>query len=317
MPSVRISPGRLTALWLLLRTLKNLGGVTAEQDISSYASASSLRSGGLPIADGMVLAFEGGFVARDPDRLVVLTNIGNRALDMCGDDEPSREVRKLLLSVLLLRDPPPWVAFWQGEPESIGVIIPEPERRLLEEVGMYPLGDYDDMATRAWWDALSVSPPTEEANHQRKLIGDAGETLSLAFEIARLRADGFPELARQVRWVAQESPSWGFDILSSVGAGSTVADAPLAIEVKSMARPAVRLFELFISAHEWKTATAHASMYVVHLWDGVRPGPPPASRSPAPRIVQVPALADHIPPATPCDDPCAWASAHILLPLPA
>jgi Domain of unknown function (DUF3883) len=228
---------------------------------------------------------------------------------MLNEDEPDDEIRRLFLSVLLLRDPPPWVAFWQGDPKSLDLVVPEPERRLLEDAGMLPSRPDGDPANWAWWSALAQSPPGLEATDHRKRIGDAGEALTLAFEIERLVDAGLPDLAARVRWVAQESAAWGFDVLSFSGAEGAEA-TPLAIEVKSVARPSPNAYEFFLSSHEWATAL-RAPLHVIHFWDGVDPGPPPRARNSAPRLLGVETLASHLPEPAACGEACAWASAHI------
>jgi hypothetical protein len=209
---VRISPGRLTALWVVLRALHSLGDHGGLEELRRHAARTSLRSGGLPIRDGLTLAVAGTFAVRAGDTLM-LSPLGHEALALGKEDEPSVAARRLFLSVLLLREPPPWVAFWQGQPESLELILPEPERHLLADVGLYPEED-SDIENVSWWDALRRVPLPEEAGAYRKLVGDAGEELTVAYERARLRALGQSDLAARVRWVARESPAYGFDVLS-------------------------------------------------------------------------------------------------------
>ena len=77
-----------------------------------------------------------------------------------------------------------------------------------------PLSTQADLEAWACWDALQEVPADEETAAYRKSIGDAAEELSFVYERERLRNEGFDGLADRVRWVAQESPSYGFDILS-------------------------------------------------------------------------------------------------------
>jgi hypothetical protein len=315
MPSVRISPGRLTALWTVIRTLEKLGGEAPISEILRVASRTSLRAGGLPIRDGLALAFEGSFLERGYED-AVLTRLGREALHLEPEDEPGPELRRMFLSVLLLRDPPVWVAFWQGDPEALPLVIPEGERRLLEELGLYPEEDTNSLEARAWWAALRRVPLPEEAAAFRRAIGDAGEQLTLAYERRRLDAEGFQALARDVRWVAQESPAYGFDVLSFCGlAGGGDPEDRLAIEVKSMSRVAPVSFSFFLTVHEWETAVELGDAYLMHFWDGVDPGPPPAAPGDSPRITSPSILANHLPNSTSCDGECAWQSASIVLPL--
>src|SRR5689334_18389118 len=79
MPSVRVSSGRLTALWVILRAANQLGGQAFISDIRRVAGRTSLRSGGLPIGDGERLAFEGGFLTQVQQQ-AHLTPLGWQAL---------------------------------------------------------------------------------------------------------------------------------------------------------------------------------------------------------------------------------------------
>jgi hypothetical protein len=317
MASIALSPGRLTALWLVLRTAQKLGGNGDAGEIARYAARSSLRSGALPIADGLRLAREGGFLIERGDRLV-LESLGLQALELAAEDEPSPDARRLFMSVLLLRDPPPWVAYWQGKPDSIDLVVPERERRSLEDAVLFPpRADTEQLAQWAFWRALGRVPLMEETAAQRKAIGNVGEELTIAYERNRLAAEGFSDLGTQVRWLARESDAYGFDVLSFAGRSAALPQTPIAIEVKSSSLPASTYFRLFISAHEWETAAALGDRYLVHIWMGVDPGPPPQARGGGPIIVRPVDLAAHLPADPNCDEPCRWQTAEIHLPLAA
>ena len=305
---MRISPGRLTALWVVLRALRSLGGEAELTELRRHAARTSLRSGGLPISDGLTLALAGTFATRSRDDLT-LSALGREALALGEEDEPSNAARRLFVSVLLLREPPPWVAFWQGQPESLELVLPGPERHLLADVGLYPEND-SDVESIAWWDALRRVPLPEEAGVYRKLIGDAGEELTVAYERARLQALGHPNLAARVRWVARESPAYGFDVLSYAGGGDEPS-RPLAIEVKSTVRPAPARFAFFITDYEWKTAERLAEDYVFHFWDGIDPGSPPRARANSPWLVSATMLSHHLPQPPLCGIDCHWHSAAV------
>lgn len=312
MPSVRLSPGRLTALWIVLRSLHRLGDSAVIEDLRRTASRTSLRSGGLPVGDGLKLALEGQFLTQQDDRLVI-SPLGREALDLSNEEEPTDDVRLLFVSSLLLRDPPAWVSFWQGDAASLSLALPASERLLLEQCGLYPEGSVADLASWAWWDALKEVPLPEETGQYRKMIGDAGEQLSLTYEQARLQAEGFSELSRRVRWVARESAAYGFDILSYSGKTDNEPSRPLAIEVKSVAKPVVDVFPLYLTEHEWRTSKTLEPYYIFHLWDGVDPGPPVRSRRPGPLLVQSNRFDGHLPSRPQCDDPCRWVTAQVLL----
>jgi hypothetical protein len=187
------SLGRVTALWLVLRTLAKFGNRAATTEVISFASRSSLRSGGLPVKDGYRLAIIGDFVREDKNETHV-SDLGFTALGLCDEDEPNEEVRRLLVSTIILRRPPAWVAYWQGDPSSLDLVVPENDRELLESAGLLPANP-GDLRRRAWWLALGAVPLPDQMESLRKAIGDAGEELSYRYEKARLTAQGFPQLA--------------------------------------------------------------------------------------------------------------------------
>lgn len=313
MPSVPMSAGRLTALWVVLRSLDKLGGDADPGELITYASRSALRSGALPIRDGVRLATDGRFIGERTDRYE-LTQLGRAALSFGIEEEPSPEARRLFVSVLLLRDPPPWVAYWQGDPDTLDLVVPESERRTLADSGLLPPRAVDqDLGSWAFWQALGRVPLMAETAAQHKVIGDAGEELSLNYERQRLQDEGFPELALDVQWLSRESDAYGFDILSFVGRRGPVRNARLAIEVKSSSLPSGALLHFFLSAHEWQTAAELGDRYLVHIWTRVDPGPPPSVRDGGPLIVEAVRLAAHLPGRTSCPDPCRWQTAEIYL----
>jgi hypothetical protein len=312
MPSVRVTRGRLTATWLVLRTLEKLGGQAEASEVLSYARRSSLRGGGLPLQDGARVAREGGFFMERAG-IYAMQPLGQRALDLGVEDEPSSSVLRLLVTVLLLRDPPTWVAWWQGAPHDLEAVIPEGERVILRDAGLLPVPPATDPAGWGWWQALGRVPLPEHAAIERKQIGDAGESLTVDYERWRLTEQGYVDLASQVAWLAQESDAYGFDVLSFAGDDhpALAPDTSIAIEVKSTTLPAGPYFRCFLTIHEWETALGLGEQYIMHLWQAVAPGPPPRSRSQRPIVMPASSLTEHLPRASSCDDPCGWQSARV------
>lgn len=314
MPTVRVTRGRLTATWLVLRTVEKIGGQAEASEVMSYARRSSLRGGGLPLQDGARLAREGGFIV-ERTGTYALQPLGQRALDLGVEDEPSSQVLRLFVTVLLLRDPPTWVAWWQGAPHDLDAVIPQGERIVLREAGLLPVPPPTDPAGWGWWQALGRVPLPEHTGIERKQIGDAGESLTVSYERWRLTEQGYVDLASQVAWLAQESDAYGFDVLSFAGDDhpALAPDTPIAIEVKSTTLPAGPYFRCFLTAHEWETALGLGERYVMHFWQAVDPGPPPSSRNVSPIVLPASSLTAHLPGASACEDSCGWQSARIEL----
>src|SRR6266704_6802309 len=267
----RFTPGRFTALWVVLRSVAKLGGTAGREEVLAFARRDGLRSGGLPVKDGYHLAVLGGFL-RD-DTAVSLTELGCGAVGRSEEEEPPDDVLRLFASVLFLRHPPAWVAYWQGDPSSLDLVLPEPAREILQEAHLLDAGQ-GDLEAWALWDALSEVPPLEVLAEQRKAIGDTAEELSFEYEKQRLVREGYPRLAMRVRWVAKESAAYGFDILSFCGSSRSPGfpERRFAIEVKGQTVTSQNQFTLFLTSHEWRTALALGDQYVFHLWDAIRPG---------------------------------------------
>lgn len=312
MPSVRLTSGRLTALWLVLQTLAELGGQADLSDLRATARRSALRAGGLPVTDGLNLAREGGFVFESTGTCV-LEPLGERVLAMSDQEEPPTEVLRLFITVLFLRQPPTWVAWWQGSPADIDAVVPNDERRVLHAAGLLPQPPIEDPGGWAWWRALGRVPLPEHTAVERKQIGDAGEELSVKFERQRLRVQGYGELAEAVRWIARESDAYGFDVLSYAGDDYAQLEPNdrIAIEVKSTVLPIIEYFPLFFTAHEWEVLSALGPRAVLHLWPAVNAGPPPRSRAEKPIVCAPGTLAEHLPASPACGEVCCWQSAKL------
>jgi hypothetical protein len=249
--------------------------------------------------------------------VIRLTGLGYEALSRGEEDEPSKDVLRVFISVLTLRFPPSWVAYWQGSPGSLELVLPDAERQVLEAARIEASPPIEDLETWAWWDALGRVPQGEESAAHRKALGDAGEELTLNYERARLKKEGFPELATRVRWVARESAAYGFDVLSFFGAsfGTNKPAGRLAIEVKANALIARPVFHLFLTEHEWSTACRLGCSYVFHLWDGVTGQPNLSAARKSPVILTTANLRDHLPSPAPCNEACCWESTFIALSL--
>lgn len=312
MASVRLTPGRLTALWLVLRTLAELGSRAELSDLRATARRSALRAGGLPVPDGVTLAREGGFISETAGTCV-LESLGERAIGMSDEEEPPPEVLRLFITVLFLRLPPAWVAWWQGSPADIEAVVPREEQRVMEAAGLLPQPPIADPGGWGWWQALGRIPLPEQAAAMRKEIGDAGEELSVEFERQRLRSQGHDELAEAVRWIARESDAYGFDILSCAGDDHAPLEPndQIAIEVKSTTLPVIERFPLFISVHEWEVLSGLGPRGVLHLWPAIDPGPPPRSDVERPIVCAPGELAQHLPAPPTCGEPCGWQSAEL------
>ncbi len=314
MLDVPLTPGRLTATWLVLRCLSRLGGAASPSEVLAYASRSSLRSGGLPLRDGIRLAVGGRVIIERTGRFEI-TELGRHALNLSDEDEPSPEVRRTLVASVLLSEPPAWVAYWQGDPGSLDFVLPHETKKALVGAKLMPQDLVEEnLDTWAFWEALAHVPLASETSGHQKIIGNAGEQLSFDYERERLVRAGFPELAQRVSWLARESDAYGFDILSFDGNLSSIPDRPRAIEVKATSLPRSTFFRMHLTAHEWAVARRLEGKYILHLWTGVDPGPPLRSQEAFPTELDPALLLNHVPTDPLCGGICRWQDAEIAVP---
>lgn len=311
----KLTKGRLTALWVVLRSASKLGKVVDRAELIAFARKSGLRAGGLPISDGFHLALLGAFIIGKDT--VSLSMLGADTLSRCAEEEPSAEVLRIFLSVLLLRYPPAWVSYWQGDPSSLEIVLPDATKEIIDHAEIVSDTGLADIETWALWNALRTVPQPEYTAELRKAVGDAAEELSFVHEQNRLRSEGYPFLAERVRWVARESAAYGFDVLSFSGETfSGLPESQLAIEVKGQSLVARPTFSFYITSHEWKTAKLLNESYVFHFWHGVTQGDGSVGASHSkPVLVRSSLLESHIPIRPSCDAMCDWYSAFVSLPL--
>ncbi|PPQ14916.1 hypothetical protein CV770_34395 [Bradyrhizobium sp. AC87j1] len=91
---------------------------------------------------------------------------------------------------------------------------------------------------------------------ESKKVGDAGEQIVFDYEIQRVLRLGFDET--DVRWLARDGETPGWDITSRNAAGETIY-----IEVKASVGP--KIDTLLITANEWAAALVHGPRYYIYL----------------------------------------------------
>jgi hypothetical protein len=110
-----------------------------------------------------------------------------------------------------------------------------------------------------WWDGLAAAGRSKRDEFLFQ-IGREGELLSLNRERKRLVEEGFGTL--EVRWIAPEDASAGFDIQSWMRLpDGSVGD--LHIEVKAYRGSRMRFF---LTRNEWDTALRFAACFEFHVW---------------------------------------------------
>ena len=305
------TPGRFTALWVVLRSAADLGGVVDRQELLSFSRRNGLRCGGLPIKDGFQLAVLGGFLNDGEE--VGISDLGRVALERSDEEEPSPDVLRLFTSVLFLRYPPAWIAYWQGDPSCLDLIMPGPARDLLEDADLLMDQPSEEIEAWALWDAFREVPLLDHSSERRKAVGDAAEDLSFEYEKRRLATEGFPHLIRNVRLVARESPAYGFDILSFRGnlMGKGDPEDRLAIEVKGKTLASANRISFFLTDHEWRTSQKLSGQYIFHFWDNVQPRKDYIDLLREPIVFIPHQLAEHVPRSPDCNSNCGWKTTYI------
>ena len=97
---------------------------------------------------------------------------------------------------------------------------------------------------------------SDRLSQQSKKVGDAGERIAFEYEMGKVRRLGFDDT--QVRWLARDGETPGWDITSLNDAGE-----PIYIEVKASMGP--KMGGLLITANERIAALEHGSHYHLYL----------------------------------------------------
>ena len=220
----------------------------------------------LPFADVLTTVEKCRWAAFSHDAPVQLTPAG-LAIASAPD---YKSALRLQLRDLLETDPPPWAGLLRRGRRDLARFAQPDAVQCFKDAGL--LDDADE-AVALWWD--EVARPLWNAAEQRRLeIGRKGEWLSFRHEEARI--------GRKPRWVALDNNGAGYDLLSSVDAGST-NDLPIEVKASDLHFEAAAFF---LTRHEWETLvlTNHAR---IHLW----------TFDPAPRlfVIGVDDIKHHIP----------------------
>ncbi len=187
-----------------------------------------------------------------PDGLLAVTVRGERASSAAG---PQAGLRTMLIDFIEIEQPPWLQLIPYGRRETL-LQAPASIRQVFVEAG---LAYGEDEETVQFWDGLAARARGLRDGVLLD-IGRRGERMTLQYE--RLRTGVVP------KWIALESSSDGYDVLSRVSQTDT---RRMTIEVKTSERgPDFASFHL--SRNEWETALASLA-HQFHLWTLASAGP--------------------------------------------
>ena len=308
-----ITPGRITSLWVILRTVARYPGISRDET-AKIASATSLRGGGLPIRDGLQLAELAGYIDFHQDRSRTSTQ-GQQLLSVSERDEPTPYVIREIALTLVNRIQPSWTAF--SDPsiptQDRMIAIPEGWREVLEDAGLFDSPTSKEV--REWWD--SVHQINENLLDEfRSKIGRKGEELTLAYEVERLKASSRSDLAERVKWISQVEDRYGFDVASFSAdlVPGLEKEAPILIEVKSSTSTSRKRIAFDLTRNEWDVAERNEHNYFFYFWHGISPDEDVDSQNhvTGPFILSMSAIRSRIPRDS-ATDLGRWTKCHIEL----
>lgn len=265
---ITISPGRITALWIVLRTASKYDEITFS-DLFSIAKNTSLRGGGLPIDDGIKIGIAVGFLVLQND-VIKIHSSGQKIVLSWDGEEPNQLILRELLLHLVLKLKPSWLTFTCKSIEERILAIPNEWLEVLEnaELIRQPLSN----EAIEWWKLIQQK--VEEIDEDFKsTVGEIGEYLSIKFEKLRLIRDKFHLLADGIKWISKESDAYGYDISSFFGNlnfSKSNTNDEIFIEVKSSVTSSKIKFYFILTRNEWDTAEANIEKYFFHLWKNVK-----------------------------------------------
>lgn len=187
-----------------------------------------------------------------PDGLLSVTVRGERAAEATS---PQSGLRTMLVDFIDVEQPPWLQLVPYGRRETL-LQAPPGVRQVFVEAGL-AYGDDDE--TVRFWDALAARARGLRDGVLTE-IGRRGERLTLQYERTRTGAEP--------KWIALESASDGYDVLSRVAMSDT---RRLTIEVKASER-GTDFASFHLTRNEWETALA-SLCHRFHLWALTAPDP--------------------------------------------
>jgi hypothetical protein len=220
-------------------------GVVSRNEIT-VGGVESLALGAVPSRDILATAVDLQWLSTSENGLLILSNKGDRVLSAPND---LARLRLLVLDHIETKNPP-WIQLASSGRREVLLQAPKGVCQVLVEAGLA----YDaDLETVSFWDTLAARARGMR-NAALVETGRHGERLSIAYEKQRT--------GREPKWIALDSNSDGYDVLSRVS-----ADDPhrLTIEVKASSQAGLTgLFH--VTRNEWNLALESLN-HVFHLWD--------------------------------------------------
>ncbi len=185
-----------------------------------------------------------------PDGLLAITVRGER---VAAAASPQAGLRAMLIDFTKIEQPPWLQLVPYGRRETL-LQAPHSIRQVFVEAGLAYGNDED---TVRFWDELAARARGLRDSVLTE-VGRRGERLTLQYERNRTGVEP--------KWIALESGSDGYDVLSQV----TISDTRrLTIEVKTSER-GIDFASFHLTRNEWETALA-SLCHRFHLWDLAAP----------------------------------------------
>lgn len=239
----------------------------ASRNALTPSGALSLPLSSVPARDVLDASFSLRWLEVSTEGILILTVRGERALSISDD---RLRLRQLVLDHVEA-ETPPWLHLAPAGRRETLLHAPDGIRQVLVEAG---LAYGDDIDAVSFWDGLAArARGTRDAALSE--IGRRGERLTIARE--RERTGFWP------KWVALDSSSDGYDVLSQLSAEDR---RRLTIEVKATERQLPHAF-FHLTRNEWETAE-ECLHHAFHLWDL-------SGSEPRLAVLTVPQVATHIP----------------------
>ena len=303
------TPGRFTAMWYLLVTVKRYETAGARMEaVTGLLRSSGILGGALPAADGIHLAQSCGLVEMANENVRLTEHCRTEIMPLCTSDYPNVDVVRALVFYVMKNNPFHWIVFFDEDFDAFKTAIPS---NWIDLLAMARLLDVDDPDVSKWWKELLEKYQDYDENRNKK-IGDVGEKLTIEHEMERLLLDGLSRPYSVVKWVSRFNDSSGYDIQSVRGELLRTLYEPadaIRIEVKSSAAATETNFRFFLTKNEWNTALSSIEAYYFYCWIGVDIEKSSAIKGPF--IIPAKQLEDHVP--NDRSDICEWTQCRLQL----
>lgn len=265
-----ITYGQLVATWQILFIASKYRSIHPGTAVEIGLHSGKL-GGTYPVKDGLKLCLDYGLVRISGAELNLTQLSEDEIIPHCQDEDPNIHVLRAILFQIISCHNFHWLIFYSSDADIFKQYILDHDPEWSVILDSASLFEFEDEAVIKWWGKV-LSKYEDYKDKLKKAVGDVGEKITYHFELNRIASDGFIPVKSFVKWAANISDRFGFDILSLRGTllmNRFKKSDEVQIEVKASDNDNQQQFRFFISKPEWIYAANNLDSYFFYCWTGI------------------------------------------------